>query len=179
MQRSALFLVAVAVFATGCPRRDEAASAPPAASSATIAHPAEGREPTLHGPPVVLRLKGTGEGTNEVEVTIEIDVLGAMAAPALLKVIVPPGASITNGNATETLSVAQRGNIERKVRIKSTTPLSERAPLEVILEARDLDAGVGFHAERQWPPRPEMVVPPSSGPRPPVGRPPGPPPAGT
>ena len=178
MRKTSLLLVVLGVLAAGCPRRDEATTASPAGSGSAPPRPSEAREPSLHGPPVVLRVKGTGDGTNEVDVTIEIDVLGAMAVPATLKVLVPAGATITAGNGVEMLSVAHRGSLERKVHVKSPTPITDRSPVEVILEARDLDAGVGFHAERQWPPRPELVVPPSSGPHPPVGRPPATPPPG-
>ena len=172
MRFSPLLLVASAALATGCPRRDEATTATPAGSSSAAHHAVDAREPSLHGPPVVLRLKGTGDGSNEIDLTIEIDVLGAMAAPATLRILVPAGATLSAGNASETISVAQRGSLERKVHVKSPTPITDRSPVEVVLEARDLDAGVGFHAERQWPPHPELVVPPSSGPRPPGGRPP-------
>ena len=180
MRRASAVLFILAVLSAGCPRREDPASATPSATSASAAPPRSAHggagEPSLHGPPVVLRLKGTGDGTNEVDVTVEIDVLGPMAVPATMKVIVPPGAAVTSGNANETIALSQRGTLERKLHVKSPTPINDRAPIEVVLEARDLDAGVGFHAERQWPPRAEMVVPPSSGPRPPTGRPPGPPP---
>jgi hypothetical protein len=195
-----LFASAVVLLGAGCPRRDDATgpatsssssasavpgAAPPSASgvasaigsavpttSSTAGHRDAGDG--MHGPPVVLRLSGKGEGTTDATVVIDIEVLIPMDAPATLKVRLPAGASLTSGKDTESLSVAQKGTLHRQLQVKGASPVTDAAPIDVSLEARDLDAGVGFHAERTWPPRTEMVVPPSSGPRPPMGRPPGP-----
>ena len=159
-------------------KKDGESAAPPSPSSSARATgtpatgaPATAADPGSHGPPVVVRLSGTGDGTNEADLTVEIEVKAGIAVPAALKIVLPAGATSTGSPLGDSVDVTKPGLQKRQLHVKSPAPIVETSPIVVTLEARDLDAGTGFRAERQWPPHAEGASGPHGGPRPPGGRP--------
>lgn len=132
--------------------------------------------PTEHGvaAPLILRLNGPipPPASGDVKLDLEIQANEPIAGPVMLRVAVPPGASLVVGQAGETLQIPQAGVLYRSYIVRSAGMLEQ----SVIVTA---DGGngqsFGFHAERKYPPPMSPYGGQPPGPRPPMARPPSPP----
>ena len=129
--------------------------------------------PEMQAPLVVsLSQVGTNPATNETDIAVAIDVPRPLSYPVTMTVYPPPGGQLVTGLPQEVLTLAQAGRLTRTYRVRSAGPLTPDAALRVVVDGQSADHGAGLHADRQFPPRPEMVVP-HNGVAPPGGRPPG------
>ena len=120
-----------------------------------------------------LSMRASGSGT-EIDLTVEVLVLTASDIPATLMIELPAGAKLTKGRASEAISVAAVGKKVYELHVSSPTPLTDQAPIRVVLDGKDPQERSGFHAERRFPERAEVPSVARSGPTPPGGRPPPP-----
>lgn len=120
--------------------------------------------------PLFLNLRGPDPLPNGGNITIDVEIVvnEPIRAPITLQVLLPQGAQFVSGNPTETLSLPQAGKLYRQFIVTSPGPLA--APVLVRAFPATPSATSGFLAERQYPPKANVVQPPSR--RPPVARPP-------
>jgi hypothetical protein len=122
-----------------------------------------------------MAIRASGDG-KELDFSLDVNVIDTSDIPTTLVIVLPAGATLTKGKASETVSMASAGKKTFDYHLSSPVALTEQTPVRAVLDGRDPQGRSGFHAERRWPERKEGGAPPkSSHTPPPGGRPPMPP----
>jgi hypothetical protein len=124
----------------------------------------------------VLKLRGPDPvpAKGDIKLTLEIVANEPISPPVTVKVALPAGAQLTAGKAEEVLQIKQAGTSTREYQVHIDAALS--GPVVVTADAKDPAGAFGLHAKREYPSvQPATSPPASTGARPPVPRPSGPP----
>lgn len=143
----------------------------PSAPAAVPQQQEAAQEPAHYGHivPMVLTLKGpeAQAPSGDIPLDLTIKVNTALHGPVQLKVNVPPGATLVQGEAVETLMLNKVGTSTRHYVVRSEGPL--RGEVTVVADMRDGNK-FGLRAERKYPER-QVTVSNLPLARPPVARP--------
>ncbi|HEU4412751.1 MAG TPA: hypothetical protein VFS43_46335 [Polyangiaceae bacterium] len=134
----------------------------------------ENPEQTSMRAPVRLSLERGAEyaATGEADLLVHIDVAEPLGYPVSIDATPPGGARLAAGAPSETLRLDRAGRLTRVYRVAGANALRPEAPFRVVVQGRTPDNSMGFYAKKQYPPEPEITVPPRTR-HVPGGRPPG------
>ena len=164
-RHAAAGMVVASLLALGC-----GPAQPPQNGSSMNNGPPTG--PHSNAPVVVTLAQGAANAqTGETDIIATIDVNEPISYPVSLAATAPRAGQLTSGQAQEAMTLDHPGRLTRTYRVKG--PLSVDDPFHILVRGSAPNGSAGFSADRQFPPRPELIVPDSNGPRPPGGRPPG------
>ncbi len=98
-----------------------------------------------------------------------IDAPRQLNAAASIQLVVPKGASIAEGDETETMAYLPAGRTSRVFKVKGNVAASD--PVRVQVQVKDPQGAFGAYAERVFPEPPAAAAKPRTVPKPPVSRP--------
>ena len=169
-------LASVSLLALSIGTRAGAASpvAPEAAPVPVVrVEPKKFGEHMMIAPVFVTLTKGATDAGGETEMLVHIQANDVVRYPVSIEVTTPPRDGIlTAGLRTEALDLSTGGNVDRSFKVKTPSGFDLSNAFKVVVKGGN--AALGFYAEKQYPPPPELTVPPRQGPTPPSGRPPAP-----
>jgi hypothetical protein len=134
----------------------------------------ENPEQTSMRAPVRLTLERGADyaATGETDMVVHIDVAEPLGYPVKVDATPPGGARLAAGAASETVLLNKAGRLTRVYRVAGANAMRADAPFRVVVQGRTADNSMGFYAKKQFPPEPEIAVPPRTR-HVPGGRPPG------
>lgn len=106
---------------------------------------------------------------NTITVHATIDAPRQLNAAASINVVLPKGASIDEGDASETMAYLPAGQTKRVFKV--TGDFDAAKPVKVQVQVKDPNGAFGAYAERVFPEPPAAPVKPRAVPNPPVSRP--------
>ena len=168
-------LAALAVFALAARANTAAPPQPPvvvAQAETPKPDPKRFGEHMMIAPMYVTLEKGVTDAGGETEFIAHLQINDSIRYPVTIEITPPPRDGVlTAGVKLENLDLSQPGNIDRSFKVKSSSGIDLSNAVKVVVQGGS--PILGFRAEKQWPPAPELKVPPRTGPQPPMGRPAG------
>ena len=170
-------LVAVSFLALSVGTRAGAAPSSQAAVAQAAETPIDRVEPKKFGehmmiaPVFVTLVKGATDASGETEMQVHIQANDVVRYPVTIEVTTPARDGVlTRGLRTEPLDLSSGASLDRSFTVKAPSGFDATNAFKVVVKGGN--NALGFYAEKQYPPPPELKVPARQGPTPPTGRPP-------